>query len=91
VVLVQLEKTFIARICMWLGFITADAFAYLAAVVPVQKLWKESRYSVGAVYKLEVRKDLMNREVNGWKKQSDMTKVCNRTVCLSTNWARHCH
>jgi hypothetical protein len=84
VVLVQLEKTFAARICMWMGFIAADAFAYLAAVVPVRKIWRESRYSLGAVYKLEVRKDLMSREVNGWKKQPDLSKVRTRTVCQST-------
>jgi hypothetical protein len=72
---VQIEKTFVARICMWLGFITADAYAYLAAVVPVQKLWRDSRYSVGAVYKTEVRRDLISREVNGWKEQADLSKV----------------
>jgi hypothetical protein len=81
---VQVEKTFVGRICMWLGFITADAFAYLATVVPVRKLWGESRYSVGAVYKSEVRKDLMSREINGWKDQSDMSKVRDKTAWQST-------
>jgi hypothetical protein len=85
VVFVQLDKTFVSRSGMWMRSITADAFAYLAAVVPVRKLWRESSYSVGAVYKMEVRKDLMSGEVNGLKTQSDMSKVRDRTVCQSTN------
>jgi hypothetical protein len=70
----------VRRAHLWLCFITADAFAYLAAVVPVRKALEEDRYSVGAVYKMEVREDLTSREITSWKEQSDMSRVCDRTV-----------
>jgi hypothetical protein len=74
---------------MCLGFITADPYAYLAAVVPVRKLWTESRYSVVAVQKTEVRRDLISREINGWKEQTELSKVRGVTSGHSIHFIYH--